>query len=77
MTQHQDQQIKTKTCAMDSHTLPLSNENSSSIFKSLCTKEIKIFKIPRVKNFQISIDHFIKVLGKLHNSLSSRFMRGV
>ena len=48
MTQHQAQKIKTKTYVMDSHTLPLSNGNSSSIFKSLCTREIKIFKIPSV-----------------------------
>ena len=60
MTQHQALQMKMKTCVMYSHTLPLSNGISSSIIKSLYTREIKIFKIPRVQNFQIFVDCFIE-----------------
>ena len=49
---------KMKTCVMGSHTLPSNNGNLNSIFKSLCSREIKGSKIPRHQIFQITIDHF-------------------
>ena len=59
MTQHLVPQIKMKTYVMDSHTLPLSNGISSSIFKSLLIRKINNFKIPKSQNFHLTVDRFI------------------
>ena len=60
--QHLVWKIKMKTCVMDSHTLPLSNGTSSSIFKSLVCRKIKIFKIPKSQIFHLIVNRFIEIL---------------
>ena len=51
---------KTKTCAMVSHTLSLSNGTPGSIFKSLCFREIRGSIIPKYQVFHLTTDHFLE-----------------